>query len=73
MQYEWLVVSRDRSKIRMLDIDRERRLSSPQAKGTRCVVSGIPKGYSATEVAHLSRFGETRSYGYLNKTQRLLR
>jgi hypothetical protein len=41
----------------MLDIDRERRLSSPQAKGTRCVVSGIPKGYSATEVAHLSRFG----------------
>ena len=57
MQYEWLVVSRDRSQIRMLDIDRERRLSSPQAKGTRCVVSGIPKGYSATEVAHLSRFG----------------
>jgi len=37
------------------DINRERPLSSRQAKGTWCVVLGSPKGYSATEVAHHSR------------------
>ena len=36
-------------------IDREILLSSRQAKGTWCVVLGMPKAYSATGVAHHSR------------------
>ena len=58
----------------MLDINRERRLSSREMKSTWCVVLCVPKGYVATEVAHRSRLGETPSIWFiLNKTQRLLR
>lgn len=54
-QYEWLVAMQ-------VDINRERPLSSRQAKGTWCVVLGNPKDYSATEVAHHSRLAKLHRF-----------
>jgi hypothetical protein len=57
MQFDWDVARRDRSKIRMRDMFRERRPSSSQGKRyVVCCIMYLTR-YVATEVAHHSRFG----------------
>jgi len=51
MQFEWLAEQTERCYV-----NRKKRLSSREMKGTWCVVLCNPKGYAATEVAHHSRF-----------------
>jgi hypothetical protein len=59
MQFERGMVSRDRGKIRMLDINRERLPSSSQGKRyVVCCIMYLTR-YVATEVAHHSRLEET--------------
>lgn len=68
MQYEWLMDLAEKAGAeRHRDTNRERRLSSRQAKGTWCVVLGSPKDYSATEVAHHSRFAKLDRFNQRNK------
>jgi hypothetical protein len=57
MQFDRNMARRDRSKIRMYDMYRERRLSSSQGKRYVVCCIGYLTRYSATEVAHHSRFG----------------